>query len=119
MEKYEKSASKIQSQIKDLQEKILEIGGVRLRSQQAKVDGIHDQLLSLNTSVTNIQVERAAKERSLQKIIKSFEKSVNELESVSNELENLIVTNIEQRKESASIKDRVQTAKNVCLRLYS
>lgn len=113
IDKLQTSSDLITNEIKKLQEKILEVGGVRLRSQQSKVDGLHDQLLSLNTGVTSIKVERAVRERGLQKIIKSFGLNETQLNKIIEEVSTMIAEYKEQSTTSNDIKERLNSAKTV------
>ena len=68
------NSSKIEDQIKQLQEKILEVGGVRLRMQKAKVDGLQEQVDTCNSGLTKLQVEKATREKSYVKMVKNLVK---------------------------------------------
>ncbi|KAK9239271.1 RecF/RecN/SMC [Lipomyces kononenkoae] len=101
--------STIENEIKDLEEKIMEIGGVKLRIQKSKVDGILQQIEIRNdrismaemakakaekesvkesTAVTNAEKELAEVEielKSVQMDLVNVENSVREHEQVSNQ----------------------------------
>ncbi|KAJ3416526.1 hypothetical protein HDV05_001263 [Chytridiales sp. JEL 0842] len=83
---YQTSSSKIEAQIKDLQDKILQAGGVKLRSQKATVDGINDQIKAANEAITKLQVERNSREKNITKAAKSIEKKEVELAEIETEL---------------------------------
>jgi structural maintenance of chromosome 4 len=80
------SSSKIEAQIKELQDKILQAGGVKLRSQKATVDGINDQIKSCNEQITKLQVERNSREKNITKFTKSIEKKAADLAEIETEL---------------------------------
>lgn len=107
------SSTKIETEIKELQEKVMEIGGVRLKSQQSKVDGIQDQLVSLNNSITVIQIEKSAKERSLNKSVKSLEKKNLEMGEMEEEMRELLESIELERESAVEIKKQVKEAKHV------
>lgn len=107
------SSSKIENQIKQLQEKILEVGGVRLRMQKAKVDGLQEQVDTCNSSLTKLQVEKATREKSYAKIVKTLEKKVEELRVCTNELDTLSEESRKMKDAAVDIREKVQKAKEV------
>ncbi|KAL4775697.1 RecF/RecN/SMC [Aspergillus nidulans var. acristatus] len=52
----------IEEEIQALQNKIMEVGGVRLRSQKAKVDGLKEQISLLSEEISNAEHENARAE---------------------------------------------------------
>ncbi|KAI9033329.1 hypothetical protein DFJ74DRAFT_176515 [Hyaloraphidium curvatum] len=108
-----KSSSKIEDGIKELQEKIMEVGGVRLRSQQAKVDGMNSQIDALNDQATKLKVSQAAAEKNIQKARKAVEKSEQELEE-TNTKRTEIETEKEQKTQIAiAVKARCEEAQKL------
>ena len=77
----------IQSQIKDLQEKIMEVGGVRLRSCQSKVATTKGLLDLANESITKAEVGQAKAERDVTKLAKALESNDAKLAEVDGELD--------------------------------
>jgi len=51
------SSQALESAIKSLQERILEVGGVRLRAAKAKVDGLNESLQTKNQQLIQAQVQ--------------------------------------------------------------
>ena len=86
MDKLHAETSGIESEIKALQEKIMEVGGVKLRSQKAKVDDLKDQITALNDRITTCDVARAKNLKDCEKFTKLINSSEEELESLAEEL---------------------------------
>ncbi|KIR56495.1 hypothetical protein I315_00669 [Cryptococcus gattii Ru294] len=89
----EKSAS-ISDDIKSLQNKILEVGGVRLRAIQSKVSTTKGLLDLANESITKAEVGQAKAARDVEKLENSIASSKTTLEEVVEELE-LVESNLE------------------------
>jgi structural maintenance of chromosome 4 len=90
----------IEEEIKALQDKIMEIGGVKLRSQKAKVDGLKEQLDTLQNEMSNTEVNRAKAEKQKGKHEKAQIDANKELSSSAAQLE----------KVEADMKRQVQDA---------
>jgi structural maintenance of chromosome 4 len=89
MDTLRSSSRSIEVQIKELQDRILEIGGVRLRSQKAKVDSISEQMDFVNDRLSKARVGKVAAEKNLEKIIKNCEKVQKELEECETQIAEL------------------------------
>lgn len=94
LKKLNDDSAAIEQAIKDLQEKILEVGGVRLRAQKSKVDGIRQMLEIENDKITKSEVHLAKARKDSEKYGKSLaaneealEASAAVLEQLENELE--------------------------------
>ncbi|KND02295.1 uncharacterized protein SPPG_02770 [Spizellomyces punctatus DAOM BR117] len=109
----QESATVIQEDIKELQGKILEVGGVRLRTQQAKVDGVNEEIGINNTRMTKLQVERSTRDKAVAKILKSIHKNQTELDSVKTEIESIDADLERQRSAASQVKGKVQEAQQV------
>ncbi|WVN86971.1 uncharacterized protein L203_102146 [Cryptococcus depauperatus CBS 7841] len=86
-DKLRNQSSAITEDIKSLQEKILEVGGVRLRAIQSKVSTTKGLLDLANESITKAEIGQAKSERDNEKLEKSIIKNKNSLEEVEAELE--------------------------------
>lgn len=84
--KLEEKRDRIQGEIKVLQDKILEVGGVRLRSQQVKVEGIKEMSDHTNDQLTKAEVGRAKAERDMVKLDKAIKVNTIALEEIEEEL---------------------------------
>jgi structural maintenance of chromosome 4 len=103
----------IENEIKALQEKIMEVGGVKLRSQKAKVDDLREQITALNDRITTCDVARAKNEKDCEKFGKLIKSSEEELESLAEELASLeqdiksSISNAEQVRKKAEDAEHV------------
>lgn len=113
LEKLKSQSSKIEENIKDLQNKILEVGGVRLRSQKAKVDGIREQIDTLNDRITKTQVARTKSEKDLIKVEAAIVKGKQELETVKEQLEELNAEIEEKMQVALDVREKADQAKEV------
>ncbi|KAG8836353.1 hypothetical protein FRC17_005639 [Serendipita sp. 399] len=88
-EKLTRDSAAIEQAIKDLQEQILEVGGVRLRAQKSKVDGIRQMIDIENDKITKAEVHLAKARKDADKYAKSLEASEEALEASNEVLEQL------------------------------
>ena len=88
----------------------MEIGGVKLRSQKAKVDGIREQIALLNESLMHSDVAKTKAEKIKTKLEKAFRSSTKELENVTAEMEELDKEIEEQRNAAELARKRVEEA---------
>jgi len=93
--------------IKMLQDRIMEIGGIKLRSQKATVDGIREKLDTLNGEITTAEVAKRKAEQTKTKSEKAERDSLKELEGVTAELNAL---EEEQANHSAMTEQMSQKA---------
>lgn len=87
----------IVDEIEALQGKILQVGGVQLRLQQSKVEGIVEQIELANTKLSNGALEKTKAEKELEKHGKAIKSAMREIsesseatEQLRSQLENLI-----------------------------
>ncbi|KAJ3297941.1 hypothetical protein HK104_011341 [Borealophlyctis nickersoniae] len=113
IEKLRKSSSKIEDEIKELQNQILEVGGDRLRSQKARVDIISNQIDTVQTSITKLHAERTTREKALTKVAAGITKKESEMEETERALET-VRDDLEKQVSSArEAKQRVQEVKEI------
>lgn len=93
-DKLREKSSSISDDIKSLQNKILEVGGVRLRAIQSKVSTTKGLLDLANESITKAEVGQAKAARDVEKLENSIASSKTTLEEVVEELE-LVESNLE------------------------
>ena len=108
-----KSSGKIEEAIKELQDKILEVGGVRLRAQQAKVDSINTQIDTLTDQTTKMTVAQASAEKNIQKMHKTVEKTEQELEETNTKRVEIETEKEEKTQIAIAIKSRCEEAQSV------
>lgn len=89
LEELQEKSSKIELAIKDLEKKILEIGGAKLLTQKSKVDGIRLHINLANDEITKAEVAKAKAEKDSVKLDASIEASTAAVEEVDGELEEL------------------------------
>ena len=77
----------ISDQIKELQNKILEVGGVKLRAIQSKVATTKGLVDLANESITKIEVGLAKAERDVEKLEKALVTNKANMEGVNAELQ--------------------------------
>ncbi|KAK6537942.1 hypothetical protein TWF694_010838 [Orbilia ellipsospora] len=75
-----------EAEIQGLQDKIMEIGGIRLRSQKTTVDGIKEKIDTLNEEMTSAEALRVKSEKAKQKNEKSDRDSTKELDGIERDL---------------------------------
>ncbi|CAI2189237.1 3702_t:CDS:2, partial [Funneliformis geosporum] len=94
-----------QKEIKILQDKILEIGGDKLRAQKSKIEHVKDQIVLINERITKSQVAKSRAEKEKKKFENSLANSERGLKELNNEIEN-ITKEIQQKVNVArSIQD--------------
>ncbi|KAJ0416817.1 RecF/RecN/SMC [Aspergillus carlsbadensis] len=102
--------SGIEEEIQALQNKIMEVGGVRLRGQKAKVDGLKEQIRLLSDEISNAEVGKSKNEKLIKKHEKSRAGSEQELTHVAEELEKLNEDVANQASDASGWKDKVDEA---------
>ena len=78
----------VESEIHDLQNKIMEIGGIKLRSQKATVDGLKERIDLLNDDVSSAEVGKTKNEKLINKHEKAKAEAEKELDNLIRDLEN-------------------------------
>ncbi|RKP07022.1 RecF/RecN/SMC [Thamnocephalis sphaerospora] len=111
LQKVQKQAAAIEREIKALQDKILEVGGVRLRSQKVKVEGIKEQLESHNERIVRAQVALAKAVKDAEKAQKSCKEHSTALAQLEEEIE-AVEDEIRQKTAAAlEVRRRCEEAK--------
>ena len=111
--KLQHSVDKIQAEIKALQDKILEVGGVKLRTQQAQVNGIKEMAEHAGNQLTKAEVGRAKAEKDLAKLEKSLQSNGLTLEELEVELAALEKSIREKTAALEHVRRKVEEAKGV------
>ncbi|WWC93076.1 uncharacterized protein L201_008041 [Kwoniella dendrophila CBS 6074] len=111
-DKLREKSSGISEQIKSLQNKILDVGGVRLRAIQSKVSTTKGLLDLANESITKCEVGLNKSSRDLDKFTKSIEKNRLSLEEVESDLQ-LVENDLQACTNDLNlIKEKVQEAQD-------
>ncbi|KDE07484.1 hypothetical protein MVLG_02159 [Microbotryum lychnidis-dioicae p1A1 Lamole] len=103
----------IETQITALQNKILEVGGVRLRGQQTKVQDLKSQIDLANERLTKAEVGKAKSEKDAAKLTKSIGANQKGLEAAQQELEELVQQMQGGDEEVSAVRDAVAKAQAV------
>lgn len=77
----------IENEISSLEEQIMEVGGVKLRIQKSKVDGIIQQIELRNERIANSRMTKIKTEKEVMKQNKAVESSTRELDNVEAEVQ--------------------------------
>lgn len=113
MAKLSEKTSAIEADIEALQEKILEVGGVALRTQKSKVDGIKEMMELSSERITKAEVAKAKAEKDVAKLTASVEKSGETLDELERELEEVRATIQAKAEAVASVRAQVADAQHV------
>jgi structural maintenance of chromosome 4 len=103
----------IENEIRALQEKIMEVGGVKLRSQKAKVDGLREQIIALNDRITTCDVARVKNEKDCEKFTKLMKSSEEELETLTEELAQLEEDMTHSSLKAEQVRKKAQDAEHI------
>lgn len=87
IEKLRGETSSLEEEVKALQDKIMEVGGEKLRMQRALVDGLKDQIASHNEEFSFAEVRKAKAEKQKVKLEKDKAKATKERDAALAELE--------------------------------
>ena len=108
-------AADIHEEIKQLQNKILEVGGDQLRRQTARVKDIEDQIEVMNDAFANFENKLKAAKKNLDKSTKLMDNAQKELEEIDAELK-AIQSDVESKTEKAmQVQETSAEAKEVRL----
>lgn len=75
--------------IKQLHQKIMEAGGMQLRLQKVKVDGVKEQIDTLNDRITKSIVSKSKAEKDATRFAKSIVKQENQIQEIDEQSETL------------------------------
>ncbi|KAJ3124126.1 hypothetical protein HK100_011355 [Physocladia obscura] len=112
MEKLQKSKTKIDDEIRNLQEQILQAGGVKLRSKKAMVDGINQQIDGCNEQIKKLKIEKTTREKAIHKIESGIERKEAELEEAKRELYEVEASLVEAVKFQSSVRIALKDAES-------
>ncbi|CAG8508683.1 13626_t:CDS:10, partial [Acaulospora morrowiae] len=107
-------SSKIEGEIGMLHEKILQVGGDKLRAQKMKVDSIKEQIDMTNDHITKAQVAKSKAEKDVTKFENSIAKNEGEIEQLNQEMQDLEGSIRQNTELSRSIEIRVERIKEAC-----
>lgn len=113
MEKLNKSTQTIEDAIKVLQNKIMEVGGIRLKSQKSKLDGIKESIENGNDKTTRLQVQMKTSEKSVAKVNTQLEQAEKEIKDMELQLKDLEAKIEEKTTIAAAVHENCEQAEKV------
>ncbi|CAH7673309.1 RecF/RecN/SMC N terminal domain-domain-containing protein [Phakopsora pachyrhizi] len=111
LEELKQKTNEIEDGIKDLQSKIMEVGGVKLRTQQARVKDLRAMVDHSTNRLTKAEVSLSKAERDSNKHEKSLEKSRAGLEPLEVEIKELESKISSIETETEAMRDTVDQAR--------
>ncbi|KZT27497.1 RecF/RecN/SMC protein [Neolentinus lepideus HHB14362 ss-1] len=104
--KLQENSGVIEQAIKDLEKKILDVGGSRLLTQKSKVDGIKLHIQIASDEITKAEVAKAKAEKDSVKLEGAIEHNTTSLEEAEVELQDLVeqLANVAQYVDELSSK---------------
>lgn len=102
----------IEDEIRSLQDKILEVGGIKLRTQKSKVDGLRDQIDALTQRCDASELSKTKAEKDIKKLANTSENGEAEIAAVEDELQALRST-IDGDKTYSSVTKEMEETKYV------
>ncbi|RMD40123.1 hypothetical protein DV735_g4999, partial [Chaetothyriales sp. CBS 134920] len=110
MEALKAETAGVEAEIKALQEQIMEIGGVKLRAQQATVDGLKERIDLLSEDVSAAEVGKTKNEKLKAKHEKAQAAAEQELEALANDLAKLDADIQQHTAGAADCRKRAEAA---------
>ncbi|KZT43906.1 RecF/RecN/SMC protein, partial [Sistotremastrum suecicum HHB10207 ss-3] len=109
-EKVAKKTQQIETEIKELEQKILDVGGSRLLSQKSKVEGLKLHISLANDAITKAEVNKSQAEKEVTRMTTAIETNSTELEEVAKVLEDLDEQYAECQTTLQDIRAKVEAA---------
>ncbi|KAJ2357272.1 Structural maintenance of chromosomes protein 4, partial [Coemansia sp. RSA 2618] len=101
----------IEVDIKELQEKIMQAGGIRLRAQKSKVDGLQDRIKTINDEISRWQVTQAKSAKDLARAERSSSGRDSQVADLESQLE-AVTAEIDAKSVAAlDVKQRCDAAR--------
>lgn len=110
LESLRSKAAKFEDKIAALQAKIEEVGGLKLRSQKAKVSDLQDQIRHNESRLVKAKTERAKAEKDHAKATKAIESNTAKMQELEIELKDLRRQLAEKEEEAEPIRQTVEAA---------
>lgn len=99
--------------IKELHRKIMEAGGIKLRFQKAKVDGVKEQIDLLNDRITKSIVSKSKAEKDAARFAKSIVRQQQQVEEMDTQLDDLTKQIDENSTVANEIRTKAEESQNV------
>ncbi|KAI6136025.1 hypothetical protein F5141DRAFT_4647 [Pisolithus sp. B1] len=110
LEQLQTKSGAIESAIRDLEKKILEIGGSRLLKQKSTVDGIKLHINLANDEITKAEVAKAKAEKDVGKLASTISSNREAVQEVDKELAELTQQLAEVTEYLEELKSKVEAA---------
>ena len=91
----------------------MEVGGVKLRTQKAKVDDLREQITALNDRITTCDVARAKNMKDCERFANIVAASEEELETLTEELSSLEQSMKQSSRNAERVRKRTEDADHV------
>ncbi|ETN45332.1 uncharacterized protein HMPREF1541_09163 [Cyphellophora europaea CBS 101466] len=112
IEKLKAETANVEAEIQALQDKIMEVGGIKLRTQKATVDGLKERIDLLNEDISTAEVGKTKNTKLHAKHEKAKADAEKELESLAADLEKLEAEIAKQRENASGYRQRAEAAQN-------
>jgi structural maintenance of chromosome 4 len=112
VDKLHGETASVEAEIKVLQDKIMEVGGEKLRAQRARVDALKEEIKAQNDEVSSAEVKKAKAEKLKAKLEKDHAKASKELEAAIRDSEALDEEMENQGTKAEDLQARVGEAKD-------
>lgn len=105
--------AQLENTIKQLHQKIMEAGGIQLRLQKVKVDGIKEQIDLMNDRITKSIVSKSKAEKDATRFAKSIVRQQQQIAEIDSQLEDLTKQIDENAKIADDIRKNAEKSQNV------
>ncbi|KAG6052319.1 hypothetical protein E4U39_000044 [Claviceps sp. Clav50 group G5] len=113
IEQLRSETASVEAEIKALQDKIMEVGGEKLRSQRAKVDGLKAEINTNTEEMSNAEVRRVKTEKKKIKLAQDITKANTDHELAAQDLQGLEGDVSNQGEKAQELKAQVKEAETL------
>ncbi len=110
LNKLQEKSKRIEQDIKDLENKFLEIGGSKLPTQKSKVNGIRVRIDIANDKITKAEVAKNKAEKEARKLQGTLATNATTSEELNSEMQQLYERLGELANEVAQLREKVEAA---------
>lgn len=110
LEKLQAESAGIEEDIQALQDKIMEVGGVKLRVQKGKVDGLRSQIAIQTEGLSTAEVSKSKAEKQRAKHEQALAEAEKEIGKLCKEAEKVEETHRTQKSETADFRRQAEEA---------
>ncbi|KAL3426147.1 structural maintenance-chromosome 4 [Phlyctema vagabunda] len=113
IEKLRGETASVEQEIKALQDRIMEVGGEKLRQKKSKVDALKEETDRLNESISTAEVSKAKAEKQKAKHEKEHLKATKDLQTAISDLEKLEAEIESQTTDRESFQARIDESDEI------